>query len=380
MTNLTNPEVLRRWRLMLGKDSEDIISLNTGTNLVDLDAARDKALDYLYQREYDQRGLSEDRSGSNDGTEITPALWLQGVRKIFPKTTIEVLQKQAIDRYQLLSLLTDVDVLQKASANLGLVQTLLSYRNHLSPDVMVEVRRIIRTVCEELEEALAQKVRARFSSRRLRHLYGGRSQLSNLDWNMSIRRNLKNYNVENDFLILQQLYFNQRQDKKIPWDLYLVIDQSGSMVSSIVHSAVLAAIFCSIAALNTHLILFDTSIVDLSGEINDPVETLLSVQLGGGTNIGKAMGYVADKIAQPHRSIVILISDFYEGVSVQPLYKHVEGMKESGVTMLGLAALNDQADPDYDEATARQLVKRGMDVGAMTPDRLAAWVASKVGS
>ena len=375
MNNNDDGELLRRWRLILGQDN----GLQRGKPLQPVDAARDLGLSYLSRREYEERSTGEKGAGGDQGSKMTPAVWLQGIRKVFPESTIEILQKQAIERYKLLSLLTDADVLNKAQANMGLVQTLMSYRNHLSPSVMTEVRKIIRTVCEELEEALAQKVKARFSSRRLRHLYGGRNQLSNLDWNRSIQRNLKNFDKGSEMLILQQLYFNQRQDKRIPWDLYLVIDQSGSMVSSIIHSAVLAAIFCKISVLNTHLILFDTNIVDLTDEVGDPVDTLLSVQLGGGTDIASAMTYAANKVTQPMRSLVILISDFYEGGNVRALYQQVESLNDSGATLLGLAALNEDAKPDYDEATARQLVNRGMEVGAMTPDNLAAWVAEKVG-
>ncbi len=361
-------EYERRWRLILGQDSNGALpdSLNA------TDTARDHTLNYLYQREHQERG-----AGLGE-TQITPTLWLQQVREVFPKSTVEVLQKQAIDRYRLTELLTDVNTLRQAEPNMALVQTLLSFRNQLSPEVMAEVRRIISTVCQEIEAALSQKVQAYFSSRKLRHQHGGRKQLCNLDWSRSIRRNLKNYNQEADLLILERMLFYKNEQDHVPWDLYIVIDQSGSMLDSLIHSAVLAAIFCRLAALKTHLILFDTSIVDLTDKVDDPVESLLAVQLGGGTDIGGAMGYVSELIIQPSRSLVVLISDFYEGGNPDYLYQQTTNMKESGVQLLGLAALNKDCNPDYDRNTARELTERGMSVGAMTPDHLAEWIAKTI--
>lgn len=361
-------EYERRWRLILGQDSNGALP----DSLTATDRARDLTLHYLYEREHQARG-----AGLGD-TKITPTQWLQQVRQVFPKSTVEILQKQAIERYRLTELLTDVNTLRQAEPNMTLVQTLLSFRNQLSAEVMAEVRRIISKVCQELEEALSQKVQAYFSARKLRHLHGGRKQLSNLDWSRSIRRNLKNYNKEADLLILERMLFYKNEQSHIPWDLYIVIDQSGSMLDSLIHSAVLAAIFCRLSALKTHLILFDTSIIDLTDKVDDPVESLLSVQLGGGTNIGNAMGYVNDIITQPARSMVVLISDFCEGADPGRLYQHTANMKDSGVQLLGLAALNDDCNPDYDHNIARELTGLGLNVAAMTPDHLAEWIAKTI--
>jgi hypothetical protein len=387
-TSLTELEKNRRWRLILGKHSETSANKDSSQENVDtltlIDQQRDTALDYLYQREYENRrkkshnSEGNSRYGGQDITRLTPAIWLSKVRRIFPKSTIDILQKQAIERYHLTSLLSDAQTLQQATPTIALVQTLLTFKDHLSSDVKSEVRRIIATVCYELEQRLSQKVLSPFSSRRLRHLHGGKNQLSNLDWSTSIRRNLGNYVVEEETIILENLYFYKQQQNRVPWNLYIVIDQSGSMCESIIHSAVLAAIFCKLRSLNTHLILFDTSIVDLSNEIGDPVETLLAVQLGGGTDIGAAMHYTANKISQPQRSIVILISDFYEGGDPNFLYTQVKNIKDSGVRMLGLAALDQQCDAAYDEETARELIKLGMPVAAMTPEHLAHWVADNI--
>lgn len=381
-------EMQRRWRLILGKDAEGNGKSDgeggQSSKLDAIDLQRDQSLDYLYNREYQNRSQARGdkdslgREGSLDPSSPTAVTWLNKTRQLFPKSTVDYLQKEAIDRYQMLSLLTDKEVLAKATPSIELIHTLLSFKNHLPKELMSEVRRVIQKVCAEIEDVLAQKVLSQFSSRRIRHLSGGRRQFTNLDWHRSIRENLHNYIEEEDSIILENLRFYQRQQQQIPWDLYIVIDQSGSMFDNVIHSAVLGSIFCRLRALKSHLILFDTNVVDMTEQMRDPVETLLAVQLGGGTDIGKAMRYTSDKINQPHRSIVVLISDFYEGANPAILFEEIKVMRDSGVKLLGLSALSSDTNADYCEHTARELVDLGMDIGAMTPDHLAKWIADTI--
>jgi Mg-chelatase subunit ChlD len=375
-----NPQARRRWRLVLGTDSQRQLGEPTATDL-----QREQALDYLYRREYRQRGwhaapqdeaLSRDRSGSQAPTSPTPAHWLAGVRQVFPHSVVNRLQRQAIERYQLTSLLTDPQVLRQATPNIELVETLLSFRNHLPDEVMEEVRRIIRKVCSELEAVLAQRVRSRLGGRGPRHLHGGRPSLSNLDWSATLRYNLKNYDLEQQLPVLERLFFTRNRQQREVWDLFLLVDQSGSMTDAIIHCAVLAGIFCSVRTLRTHLILFDTEVVDLTGELDDPVETLLAVQLGGGTDISKALSYATECLVQPGRSMVVLISDFEECGDPEPMFAQVEQMRDAGATLLGLAALDDTVTPAYNESNARRLSASGMDIGIMTPEHLAEWIAN----
>ncbi len=376
MSNLS-PEAQRRWRLVLGRDSRNGLAEVEGG-----DRERDQALDYLYQREYRKRGRSKTdetyASGGNQSGPPTPAHWLAGVRRIFPHSVVERLQRQAIERYGLTTLLSDPEVLRQATPSMALVQTLLSFRNQLPPAVMSEVRRIIRRVCAELEALLAPKVRRCLSGRRIRHQYGGRPSLSDLDWPTTLRRNLKHYDLEQQLPVLERLYFTRRHRQREQWDLFLLVDQSGSMVDAIIHSAVLAAIFCGVRTLRTHLILFDTRIVDLTGRLEDPVETLLAVQLGGGTHIGRALAYAQERLTRPKRSLVVLISDFEEGDDPEQLFAQVERLHDSGATLLGLAALDNTTDPAYNEVIARRLSALGMEIAALTPEHLAEWIATHV--
>jgi len=424
LVEMKDTEQYRRWRLILGKDSEEASKQSSGQGskqgnaspsnqrnkdenskvgspcLTEIDKQRDELLNHLYRNEGKGRGQRTGKRdeqteewenedvfsflrqliGGQEPSVIKATEWLHKVRKVFPQSTVEVLQQHAIERYDMKGLLTDKEVLKQSEPNIDLVKTLLNFRAHLTPGVMTEVRRIIRIVCDELEKRLAQKIKSRFASRRVRHQHGGRKLFANLDWSTSIRRNLKHYQPESDEFILERLYFFSRNQQKVPWHFYILVDQSGSMAESVIHSAVMASVFFQIKSLHTRLILFDTSIVDVTSDIQDPVETLLAVQLGGGTDIGNAVAYASTQIAQPSRTLLVLISDFAEGGDESFLYSKTQYLSDSGVRMLGLAALDSGANPWYDQRIAGKLAKMGMPIAAMTPDHLADWVADNMRS
>ncbi len=137
----------------------------------------------------------------------------------------------------------------------------------------------------------------------------------------------------------------------------------------------MATILASLPGVRVKLVVFDTSIVDLSERIDDPAGVLLSVRLGGGTLIGRAMTYCEKLIDNPTRTVFVLISDFCEGESPRTMLASAARMNEARVKLVGLAALSDDAVPNYDQALAKRLQGAGMTIGAMTPDRFAEWLA-----
>ncbi|MCA9492238.1 MAG: VWA domain-containing protein, partial [Myxococcales bacterium] len=148
-------------------------------------------------------------------------------------------------------------------------------------------------------------------------------------------------------------------------------DQSGSMLESAIFSAVMASIFAELPAMRTSLVLFDTQVVDLSGLVGSPVDVLLSIQLGGGTDITRALQYCHGLFREPARTIVVLVTDFYEGRPTNELVAQVKTMAESGARIVGLGALGYDARPQIDRTTANQCRKVGMDLLLCTPERLA---------
>lgn len=223
-----------------------------------------------------------------------------------------------------------------------------------------------------------QKIRPNFiqalSGRRNRFSYSLIKHSQNFDYKKTIRHNLKNYNPDSGQLIIERTFFNSRVQKHLEWEVILCVDQSGSMSDSIMYASVCASILASLPSVATHLVVFDTQVVDLSHMAHDPVEVLLTIQLGGGTLIGQAIDYCAKKITNPRRSILIVISDFEEGGSLAHLYKSISKLNEQGTKLLGLAALDNNANPCYDPYVANELSSRGMNIGAMTPEHLATWL------
>jgi Mg-chelatase subunit ChlD len=239
----------------------------------------------------------------------------------------------------------------------------------------VLVRRVIEQLMEKLSRPLQQPFLGAMDCRKRSHL----KIAKNFDAETTIRRKLAHFDPESRRLFIRTPHFSSRIRRHVDrWQIIILVDESGSMMDSVIHSAVTAAIFFGTKSVRTHLVLFDTAVVDVTEQCNDPVETLMKVQLGGGTDIGGALSYAASLVDNPRRTIVILIRDFYEGAPVDRLLSTAKKLIESGVTLLGLAALDERANPNYDRALAERLVAMGAHVAAMTPGELAEWVARKV--
>ena len=376
----SSQQVLARWRLVLGHYAKD--QINPGMSVAQ--QRIEKALDFLYSREYRGRGVREEqdrdgpRSGSLDPSQLTVPRWLSEVRELFPKETVAVIEKHALDRYGLTELVTDPEILRRLEPNFDLLKMLLTFRGHLQGEVLNEARRIIRNVVEEIKQRLAAEVRRAFSGRRNRFRRSNVKIAQNLDWRGTIRKNLKNFDARRKQIVVDQVLFFSRIQRRLPWRIILCVDQSGSMAGSVIYSAVLAGILSSLPLIDVKLVVFDTSIVDLSDRIDDPVETLMSVQLGGGTNIGQAMQYCEQLMEDPHRTIAVLISDFCEGASPAPLVASCRRFREAGAKLLGLAALDENANPSYDIHMAEILAEAGMDIAALTPKHFAEWLAKTI--
>ena len=367
-------EQARRWRLMLGRYADQNLSQ---ANLSAEQLKIERNLDYLYQQEYKRRGVEQgkNRHGGLDASQLTAINWLNQSRKLFPKSTFERMQRQAIERYQMTDLLKNPQHVKQLEPNPAVAKALLSMRGRLSADMKEAIRELIQKVVEEL----LQKIRTQFlqalQGRRNRFRRSHIKQAQNFDWRRTIRENLKHYQPDLQKLIIQNPYFNARVQKHLPWEIVLCVDQSGSMLDSVMYAAICASILSALPAVNISLVLFDTQVVDLSHMAHDPVEVLLTIQLGGGTNIGQALQYCAKKIKQPSRSILVLISDFEEGASVQHMLNTTAELHQQGCKLLGLAALDQEANPTYDMNMAQQLQDRGMKIAAMTPEHLATWFA-----
>ncbi|MFS8103043.1 VWA domain-containing protein [Lentzea alba] len=363
---------LERWRLILGEPA-------TGcTGRLQGDAARqDAALEWLYGRDPDLAERGVRKAGSGDSV-LQTVDWLDEVHHLFPRETIERLERDAVERYEITDVVTDPDVLQRIEPNPALLRAVLRTKHLMNPAVLAMARKIVEAVVRQLMEKLKTEVRTAFNGTRSRRPSIHRNS-RNFDFRATIRANLKRYQPEERKLAIEHAKFFSRTRKHVEqWQMILLVDQSGSMVSSVIHSAVTAACLWGLPGLRTHLIAFDTNVVDLTSDVTDPVELLMKVQLGGGTDIAKATAYGAGLVDNPRRAIVAIISDFYEGGSEERLVRTVKGLAEQGTHVLCLAALDEEANPDYDRALGKRLANAGAHVGAMTPGQLAEFVAERL--
>ncbi|TCQ99314.1 VWA domain-containing protein [Neorhizobium sp. JUb45] len=374
-------ESLRRWRLVLGRFAEQQLS---GACSAD-DLRRDAALDRIYGESYRRRGIrtggpqakAKNRKGGTEPPQMTMPEWYGEMRSLFPRSVLEQVEKDALGRFGMTELLNDPKALAELTPDPSLLAALLSHRGRSDPVVAEKIRQVAKRVVEELTKRLRlQLSRAMSGARRRGETTARRSTARDIAWNDTIRRNLKNWDRERQVLIAEHLRFHASARRHLPWRIVLCIDQSGSMATSLIYSAVMASILSTLPAVTVKLVLFDTTIVDLSDEIGDPVDVLMSVQLGGGTDIGKAVAYCeATHIAQPERTVFVLVSDFCEGAPARNLFAAVRRLAASRVKLLGLAALDDAAQPAYDRDTAARLADAGMEIAALTPEHFADWVA-----
>lgn len=362
-----------RWRLVLGRYANKQLGVATDAE----QARREAALDYLYGREYDERDARPELGpGSLDDSAPTLVTWLGEVRELFPNETVELIEKHALDRYGLVELVSDPQTLERLEPNEQLLKTLLALKGHLSGEVLVVARRIIRQVVEELRRRLELEVRQAMAGRLNQHRHSPVQIAANFDAPGTIRRNLKNYDPARKQLVLGDLRFFERNTRRLPWDVIICVDQSGSMAGSVIHSAVMAGILSGLPAFRVRLVVFDTNVVDLTDRVEDPVEVLLQVQLGGGTDIAKAVRYCSQLVEQPDRTVLVLVTDFCEGGPPGDLVREVRGLAEARVKLLGLAALDGEAHPFYDRGMAGRLANQGMEIAALTPQQLATWLVA----
>ncbi|MFK7889019.1 MAG: VWA domain-containing protein [Gammaproteobacteria bacterium] len=369
-----NDKPQRRWRLALGRYA----SAHLG-GLGKQDGQMDQALDYLYSREYQKRGVTGQRGpGSLDPTQMNAIKWLGQARSLFPDSVFETLQDHALDRYGLTDLLDDPKTLEALEPNQDLLKVLLGFHGRAQPEVKDKLRQVADQVIREILERLRSEVQRAFSGRRNRFRRSNVPSAANFDWRATVRANLKNYDRSSGRIVADHVFFNSRERRRLPWRVVLCVDQSGSMTDSLIYSAVMAAILAGLPGVLVNMVLFDTSILDVSDRLTDPLETLLSVQLGGGTNIGAAMTYCEKFIDNGERTIFVLISDFEEGASPRALFASAARMNEARVKMLGLTALDDGGGAYFDPRVAGRMSELGMRIGSMTPDRFAQWLAEVI--
>lgn len=348
-------ERLRRWRLVLGEpDGGD----GTGFGLSGDDLAMDRALSALYDAE---------RKGGLGASSPSVVRWLDDVRTYFPTSVVRVMQQDAIERLDMKRLLLEPEMLEAVEPDVHLVGTLLSLSGVIPAKTRETARLVVGKVVDDLMRKLANPLRQAVLGALNRSLRNRRPRHSEIDWHRTIRANLRHYQPKYRTVIPHTRigYGHKRSALK---HVILCVDQSGSMASSVVYSGIFGAVLASLPAIQTKLIVFDTSVVDLTENLTDPVELLFGTQLGGGTDIHRALSYCQPLIQQPSETTLVLISDLFEGGDRTEMLKRVASIVASGVQMIGLLALSDDGAPSFDHANAAAFAELGIPVFACTPD------------
>jgi hypothetical protein len=364
-----------RWRLILGSFAEDSLPLD------DSFGELEDALDFLYRREYGG-GIRQDGStpgrGGRDRTALTVPLWIAKIRRLFSRRTVEILQKEALEKYRLTEILTDPEVLKTMEPNVDLLKNILSFRDIIPREVKDLAYRIVDQAVRDIQKKLENRLRRSFTGKKLASSDSPYRVYRNFDIKRTIKKNLKNYNEDYKTIVAEKLYFNQNIRRYNPWNIIILVDESGSMLDSVIYSSIMAGIFSRLPFLAVNLAIFDTSLVDLSGSLDDPVGILMKIQLGGGTDIHGALEYGKKLISSPHKTIVVLVSDLCDGKDYRLMYGSARDIVESGAKLLVLTALDYESRGAYDKRAAACFASLGAHVAALTPEALADWIAGVI--
>ena len=362
----SNDERLRRWRLILGSAEADGI----GLSLDGADLAMDRALSALY----DGAGGKQGGLGSS---APNVARWLGDIRTYFPTSVVKIMQQDALERLNLRQMQLQPEMLGAMQPDVQLVANLIALRSVMPNKTKDTARLVVRRVVDEIERRLANQLRQAVTGSLNRAARNRRPRFNEIDWPRTIRANLKHYQPDYRTIIPEtRIGFGHK--RAALRDILLCIDQSGSMASSVVYASIFGAVLASLAAINTRLVVFDTAVVDLSEDLSDPVDVLFGVQLGGGTYINRALTYCQSLIRQPHDTILILISDLYEGGQREEMIKRAASIVGSGVNMIALLALSDDGAPSFDHNTAAAFGALGIPAFACTPDRFPELIAAAI--
>lgn len=352
---MNNEQHIRKWRLILGGDQND----GTGISLNERDIQIDKTLEALYDCK---------RQGGLGASSPNVVRWLGDIRTFFPSGIVQVMQQDALKRLNLTQMLFEKEMLENVEPDVHLVATLMTLSRVIPDKTKDTARMVVRKVVDELLRKLSQPTQQAIVGSLNRSVRNRRPRHNEINWHATILKNLKHYQPEYKTVIPETRIGYGRKRNALK-DVVLCIDQSGSMGTSVVYSGIFGSVMASIPAIKTKMVVFDTAVADLTEELTDPVELLFGVQLGGGTDINAALTYCKQIITKPNDTVLVLITDLYEGGNEAEMRKRAVELVSAGVQVVVLLALNDDGAPGYDHRNAQFLSNLGIPVFACSPDK-----------
>jgi Mg-chelatase subunit ChlD len=356
--SIQGKERLRRWKLALGDEDRSELS--------ERDSRISAALDALYNQPGQRKGR-----GSLGASAPRVSRWLGDIREFFPTPVVQVIQKDAFERLNLKSLMLEPEFLATLEADVHLIADLISLRSAIPEKTRETARMVVRKVVNELLARLEHKTVETLRGALNRSQRTRRPRAADIDWKRTIAANLRHYQPQYATVVPETLIGHQRlaRTRTNLHNVLLCVDQSGSMASSVVYASIFAAVIASLPGVITQLICFDTAVVDLTEQLSDPVDVLFGVQLGGGTDIDSALAYCEQRIENPLKTHLVLITDLYEGGNAESMLARIAALKQSGVNVMVLLALSDDGHAAYDTAHAAKIAAMDCPVFACTPDQ-----------
>lgn len=364
---------LRRWRMVLGSEADASCG-----HLIGPAAEMDQALAALYEADGPGGLQSKDRRGGRGGSAPSVARWLGDIRRYFPSSVVQVMQRDALERLNMRDMLLQPEMLRSVQPDVHLVANLMALSRVIPAGTKETARMVVRSVVDALMKRLEEPLRSAISGALDRSRRNRRPRHAEIDWHRTIRANLKHWQPAYRTVVPETLLGYGRKARRPQREVVLCIDQSGSMANSVVYASIFGAVMATLPAVATKLVVFDTAVVDLTEQLDDPVDLLFGVQLGGGTDINGAVGYCQSVIREPRNTIFVLISDLYEGGVEANLLRRAMDLVDSGVQFITLLALSDEGAPAYDHALAAKLAALGVPSFACTPDAFPGLMAAAI--
>lgn len=362
---------LKRWRLILGKESDADLRKMGLTALSSEYDAMDQALDALYGGDSFLNSTGSKRQAGSGSSSPKVAKWLGDIRTLFPSDAVSVIQNDAIERKGLKNMLFEPEVLATVKPDLSLAATILALKDMIPEKSRDSVRSFIQEIVKEIERRLSQDLRSAVTGAMNKKKHSPLPDPKAIDWKRTIQKNLAGWDTKRKKIIPERFHFWDRSKRSMGWEVILDMDQSGSMGESVIYGSVMGCILASLPVVSTRLVAFDTEVIDLTDKYGtDPIEMLFGIQLGGGTDIEKSVRYCRQFIQNPERTIFILLSDLIEGGNQAGLVRHMEELHQSGVKVVSLLALDDNGTPCYDEDLAHRFSKVGVPSFACPPELL----------
>ncbi len=368
MNNIDNKEQLKRWRLILGRDAQKTLdSMGGMSSLSAEDMLMDSALDQIYGNNSNN---SSGRGAGNGMSSPQLTKWLGDLRSLFQPMEIKIIQNDAIERKGLKQLLFEPEMLDGLEPDISTASLLLMLKDQIPKKAKENARAYISKIVEDINRRIADDLKRSVTSALNRREHSPIPSSSALDYKLTVRRNLKNYNPELKMILPEKFYFFERASKSASRTVILDIDQSGSMGESAIYSSVMGCILASMNSIKTHIVAFDTKVTDLTELCSDPVELLYGIQLGGGTDINKSVAYCSELITEPEKTTMFLITDLYEGGNESALVRRISELKESGVNIIVLLAISDSGKPCFDSRLADKISEFDIPCFACPPEKL----------